>query len=122
MHSRSKKTQGLAPFARRHWLLLTVAGLAFLALLAGQPAFRDIELEQAMAGGQGHAVHIGGVPRGHDQAAAVGVGLDHLHQLGDLVDVAAVRGGPVAPLVTVHRAEVSVGICPFIPDSYSVFF
>ena len=39
MHSRSKKTQGLAPFARRHWLLLTVAGLAFLALLAGQPAF-----------------------------------------------------------------------------------
>lgn len=39
MYSRSKKTQGLAPFARRHWLLLTVAGLAFLALLAGQPAF-----------------------------------------------------------------------------------
>ena len=39
MHSRSKKTQGLAPFARHHWLLLTVAGLAFLALLAGQPAF-----------------------------------------------------------------------------------
>jgi uncharacterized protein YraI len=38
MHSRTRKTQGLAPFARRHWLLLTVAGLAFLALLAGQPA------------------------------------------------------------------------------------
>ena len=37
MHSRTKKTQGLAPLARRHWLLLTVAGLAFLALLAGQP-------------------------------------------------------------------------------------
>ena len=39
MHSRSNKTQGLAQYARRHWLLLTVAGLAFVALLAGQPAF-----------------------------------------------------------------------------------
>ena len=39
MHSRSNKTQGLARSARRHWLLLTIAGLAFVALLAGQPAF-----------------------------------------------------------------------------------
>jgi uncharacterized protein YraI len=39
MHSRLDKTQGLARYARRHWLLLTVAGLAFVALLAGQPAF-----------------------------------------------------------------------------------
>jgi uncharacterized protein YgiM (DUF1202 family) len=39
MHSPSNKTQGLARAARRHWLLLTIAGLAFVALLAGQPAF-----------------------------------------------------------------------------------
>ena len=39
MHSQSNKTQGLARAARRHWLLLTIAGLAFVALLAGQPAF-----------------------------------------------------------------------------------
>ena len=39
MDSRSTRTQGLARSARRHWLLLTIAGLAFVALLAGQPAF-----------------------------------------------------------------------------------
>lgn len=39
MDSRSTRTQGLARSARRHWLLLTIAGLAFMALLAGQPAF-----------------------------------------------------------------------------------
>jgi uncharacterized protein YraI len=39
MHSRTNKTQGLARHACRRWLLLAVAGLAFVALLAGQPAF-----------------------------------------------------------------------------------
>ena len=39
MPSPSNTTQGLARSARRYWLLLTIAGLAFVALLAGQPAF-----------------------------------------------------------------------------------
>jgi uncharacterized protein YraI len=39
MFSRSTKSQGLAQRARRHWLLLTVVGLALVTLLAGQPAF-----------------------------------------------------------------------------------
>jgi uncharacterized repeat protein (TIGR01451 family) len=39
MFSRSTKLQDLAQRAQRHWLLLTVAGLAVVALFAGQPAF-----------------------------------------------------------------------------------
>jgi uncharacterized protein YraI len=39
MFSRSTKLQALAQRARRHWLLLTVAGLAVVALFAGQSAF-----------------------------------------------------------------------------------
>jgi hypothetical protein len=39
MFNRSMRFHGVAQRARRHLLLLTVAGLAVVALLASQPAF-----------------------------------------------------------------------------------
>ena len=45
-----------------------------------------------------------------------GLDFEVLHQLGDLVDMAAVGRGPAAPLDAVNGAEFAVGIRPFVPD------
>lgn len=42
---------------------------AALVELARQLAVGDVELKQAVAGRQGHAVDVAGVPRGNDVAA-----------------------------------------------------
>ena len=42
------------------------------------------------------------------------------HDLGDLVDVAAVGRRPGAPLHAVDRAEVAVRVGPFVPDRDAV--
>ena len=75
-----------------------------------------------MAGGQGHFVDEGGIPGGYDEAAAVGVAFDLLDNVGDLVDMPAIGGGPGAPLVAVYGAEVAVFVGPFVPDGDVVFF
>ena len=51
------------------------------------PGRCHIELEQGVAGHQRHLVELGHVPGADDDAPAVGVGLELLHHLGDLVDV-----------------------------------
>ncbi len=62
--------------------------------LARQPPVGDIELEQAVAGRQRHAVDVSGVPGGDDQPARIRVAADHLDHIRDLVDRAAVGLGP----------------------------
>src|SRR6185503_312731 len=54
--------------------------------LTRELAVADIELEQAMARRQGHAVDIGRVPRRHDEAARIRVLADAGDDIGDLVD------------------------------------
>ncbi|BCI71056.1 hypothetical protein SPKIRA_18860 [Sphingomonas paucimobilis] len=39
-------------------------------------------------------------------------------QLGDLVDMAAIRGRPVAPLLAIDGAEVARLVRPFVPDAH----
>ena len=95
---------------------------AALVELAGEAAFGYVKLKQGMAGGQGHFVDEGGIPGGYDEAAAVGVAFDLLDNVGDLVDMPAVGGGPGAPLVAVYGAEVAVFVGPFVPDGDVVFF
>ena len=56
----------------------------------------------------------GGVPCGYDETAAVGVGLDLLHEIADLVDGFAVCAAPAAPLRAIHAPEVAVFVCPFV--------
>ncbi len=95
---------------------------AALVELAGEEAFGYVKLKQGVAGGQRHFVDEGGVPGGYDEAAAVGVAFDLLDNVGDLVDMPAVGGGPGAPLVAVYGAEVAVFVGPFVPDGDVVFF
>jgi len=92
-----------------------------LVELAGEPAFRDVELEQAVAGRQRHAVHLRDVPCRHDQAARFGIATDHLDEVRDLIDDAPVRRFPAAPLLAVNGAELAFAVRPLIPDRDAVF-
>jgi hypothetical protein len=83
---------------------------------------RHVELEKRVAGHQCHLVQLGHVPGAHDDAARVGVGLERLDHVADLVDVSAVRRGPAAPLHAVHRAQVAVLARPLVPDGHAALF
>ena len=94
---------------------------AALVELAVEPAVEDDELEEGVAGRQGHLLDFAGVPGGNDEAAAVGVAADLVDDVGDLVDVASVGGAPVAPLGPVNAAEVAIFVGPFVPDGDFIF-
>ena len=83
---------------------------AALVQLAAKAAICYPELEQAVAGRQGHVRQVAHVPGAHDVAAGLRVGSDVTHDVSDLVDwphVTPLGGGghPAAPLGTVDRAE-----------------
>ena len=88
--------------------------------LAIQAAIVHVKLEQAVARRQGHLINETRIPRGNDVASGIRVGLDLLHQLGNLVGVGAVGVGPAAPLVAVHRSEVAVFVGPLVPNADAV--
>src|SRR5215208_1795870 len=90
-----------------------------LVEVAGQPALGDVELEQAMAGCEGHAVEVRRVPRGHDEPTRVGVAPNLVEHPADLVDAAAVGLLPGAPLLAVDRPEVPVRVGPLVPDRHA---
>src|SRR5690554_3232947 len=105
-----------------------------LVKLTRQLAVGHIELEQAVAWGQGHAAlfHVvlradgfvgkfGRVPGGDDQAPGVGFGANLVDDFADLVDNAAVVALPAAPLFTVDGAQVAVFEGPFVPDADFAF-
>ncbi len=88
--------------------------------LAGEPALGDVELEQAVAWRQRHAVDVGWIPGADDEAARIRIAADGLHHIGDLIDGAAVAGRPRPPLPPVDRAELTHRIRPFVPDRDAV--
>ncbi len=47
--------------------------------------------------------------------------MDLTDQLRDLVDMAAVRCRPAAPLIAIDRAQVAIRVGPLIPDRDAVF-
>lgn len=53
----------------------------------------DIELEQGVTGRQRHGIDVGDVPGRDEVAPGVGIALDRLDHLGDLVDLSAVGVG-----------------------------
>lgn len=61
------------------------------------------------------------VPAVEQDATAVGVGLEGVNHIVDLVDRAAVLGRPGGPLLAVDRAQVAVFGGPFVPDAHAVF-
>ena len=94
---------------------------AALVELAAECAVLDEELEEGVAGSEGHEMEFGGVPGRDDEAAAVRIFLNVLDNSGDLIDDGAVRAAPGAPLRAIDAAEVAVFIGPFIPDGDLVF-
>jgi hypothetical protein len=88
--------------------------------LARQFAVRDIELEQAMARRQRHLVDIGRIPGADDQPPRIRIATDHVDDIGDLVDAAPVRRRPGPPLRSIDRAEIAIGVGPFVPDRNAV--
>ncbi len=100
-------------------LVQLAAELGFFAwVLRGS----HVKLEERMAGHQSHFVELGHVPSAHDDASAIGVAFEGVDDLLNLVNVAAVRGGPAAPLHAVHGAEVAIFACPLIPNGDVAFF
>lgn len=95
---------------------------AALVELAAELAVHHVELEQAMAGHQGHLRQLADIPGTDHQPARVRVALDLVHQPLHLIDLDAVRTGPASPLLAVDRAEVAVGIGPLVPDADLVVF
>ncbi len=99
--------------------LVELAGEAgALAVLFG---LVDVELEEEVAGGEGHLVDLADVPGGDEVSAGVGIVFEGVHEAGDLVDGRAVLGLPGAPLLSVDGAELAVFVGPFVPDADAVF-
>ena len=67
--------------------------------LAVQAPILNVKLKQAMARRQGHVIDKRRIPRADHVPAAVRLGFDPVHELGDLVRVGAVGVGPISPLV-----------------------
>lgn len=97
-------------------------GAALVELAGELVVVGDVELEEGVAGGEGHLVDFAGVPSADDVSAAMGVGFNAIDDLIDLVDGAAVGGTPVGPLGAVDATEVAIFVGPFVPDIDVIFF
>src|SRR3954463_2610823 len=64
-----------------------------------------------------HLLDFPRIPGSDDLAPGVRVVTDQLDQVPDLVDVTAVRGLPVAPLLAIDRAEIAFIVGPLVPDA-----
>ena len=71
---------------------------------------------------QRHLVDISRIPGTDDQPPRIRIALDHVDHVGDLVDAAAVRRRPGAPLRSIDRAEIAIGVGPFVPDRNAIVF
>jgi len=69
---------------------------------------------------QGHVVHIRRVPGRNNQAPGIRVGADFIQNPLDLVDHAAIGGGPAAPLFTIDGSEVAILVGPVVPDGNAI--
>ena len=53
-------------------------------------------------------------------AARIGVILEAVHQVLNLVDMTTIGGRPATPLVTINRTQVAIFVSPFIPNGHLV--
>src|SRR5262249_11931875 len=73
-----------------------------------------------MARRERHHVELADIPGADDVAARIGIALQAFDDSCDLVDVAAVRRWPRAPLSSVDRSEVSVRSSPLVPNRHAM--
>jgi hypothetical protein len=69
---------------------------------------------------QRHALDVTRIPGGDQVAARIGVVLQAVNELRDLVDFASLRSLPVTPLLAIDGTEITVPVGPFIPDADAV--
>ena len=93
---------------------------AALIKLATQFALLREELEQRVARRQRHLLKFARIPRRDDVPPAVGILFDLFDEPVDLVDRAAVRGPPIAPLRAIDAAQVAVLVRPLVPDRHAM--
>ena len=93
---------------------------ASLIELAGEFAVSHIKLKETVTRRQRHFVDVCDIPGAHNDASAVGVVLNEIQGLRDLVDLLSVRSGPASPLHAVDGPEVAVFVGPFVPDRHFV--
>ena len=95
---------------------------ASLIKLAGEFPFGNVELEEAVAGWQGHLVNLSRIPCRDKDSSRVRVTLDCVDHLAELVDSPSVRRRPGTPLVAIDRTQIAVLVCPLIPNRHSMVF
>lgn len=121
---RHHQQQGIAGNVERHAEEEITAALVELqaqaVLLALLLCGNYTELEETMAGRQRHAVHLRHIPGGNEVTTAPRVVLEPIDELGNLVNATAIAIRPFTPLTTVHGAQITVFVCPFIPNGHAV--
>ena len=80
----------------------------------------DIELDERMAGHQGHGVEVIDVPCTDDDPAGGRILLDQPDGLGDLVVDVPITALPASPLLTIDGSEIPMLIRPLVPDADTV--
>src|SRR3954452_927197 len=74
-----------------------------------------------MTGRQRHLRQLGHVPSAHDQPPRVRLRANLLDHFADLINCLALPTGPRAPLATVNRPQLALGICPLVPNCYAMY-
>ena len=69
-----------------------------------------------------HGRKIGRIPGADDQPARKGIAFDFREHVGELIDDAAVRSLPRAPLLAVDGPEIALGVGPFVPNADAMLF
>ena len=88
-----------------------------LVELAAQVSIRDVKLEESVAWRQCHLLKLARIPGTDYVTTAVGVFSYGANDFLDLIDGTSVWLSPIRPLGSVHSAEVTVFIRPFVPDA-----
>ena len=98
----------------------TLVQLAAELALTRSPYTAHVELEQAVARRQSHLVDFGHIPGANQVTARIGVILEAIHQILDLVDMSTIGSRPAAPLMTINWPQVAIFVGPFVPDGHLV--
>ena len=89
-----------------------------LVKLAAKSSVGDIELKEDMTRRQSHLIHLTHVPRRNQQSTRIGIGLDIMNQILNLVDVAAIGTTPATPLTAVDRSQITILVSSLVPDCH----
>ena len=92
-----------------------------LVELERETVTRHIELEDGVTGRQGHLIHLRHIPGRDNHTTGVGVVLQLIQHVLDLVDGTSLIVRPRTPLVSIDGAEFTVLISPLVPDTHPMF-